>query len=203
VQRQPFRPVEGARVRRFGPDEAVPDPTPGDFILTHGKAWTSKMIRFGQRLRIHGGDRAYTHWNHAAIITGSDGSIIEALGGGVARRNITAYEPAEVHLIRIDASDEDRAEAVAFAESCVGLPYGFATIVSIGISLLTGGKLTFAFDGQHICSGLVARAMERTPAIFNRTPSHVMPADLAKYYGVDPPPPGTPKGTPPEAARAS
>jgi hypothetical protein len=38
-----------------------------------------------------------------------------------------------------------------------------------------------------ICSGLTARCQERTNAIFNRTPSHIMPADLAKYYGVEPP----------------
>jgi hypothetical protein len=59
--------------------------------------------------------------------------------------------------------------------------------VSIAYTLLTGGKFTFAIDGEAICSGLVARAMERTGAIFNRTPTHVMPADLAKYYDVEPP----------------
>jgi hypothetical protein len=37
-------------------------------------------------------------------------------------------------------------------------------------------------DGTEICSGLVARGEERTRAIFSREPSHVMPADLAKYY---------------------
>lgn len=59
--------------------------------------------------------------------------------------------------------------------------------MSIAYSLLTGGKFTFGLEGQAICSGLVARAMERTGAIFNRTPSHIMPADLAKYYKVEPP----------------
>jgi hypothetical protein len=69
-------------------------------------------------------------------------------------------------------------------------------IVSIALSLITGGKFTFGFDGQAICSGLVARALERTNAIFNRDPEHIMPADLAKYFNVQPPAPRGPRGLP-------
>jgi len=72
-----------------------------------------------------------------------------------------------------------------YAESQRNIAAGFLTIVSIGFGLLTGAKFTFDFEGQHICSGLVARALERTDAIFNRSPAHIMPADLAKYYQVD------------------
>jgi hypothetical protein len=97
---------------------------------------------------------------------------------------------------------------VAFAEASVGDPYGWLTIVSIGLTLVTGAKFNFNVDGQQICSGLVSRAEERTGVIFEdsasagpkdlREPSHIMPADLAKYYDVEPPPPGTPKGQPPK-----
>ena len=196
-QRQAFSPVARVGVELFAPGERLRDPQPGDFILTHGSALISKIIRFGQRLRIHGDDRKYTHWNHAALIVDSDGSIIEALGRGITRRSLDDYKPTEYQLIRIDAAKEDRAQAVAFAESCVGQPYAWFTIASISISLLTGGKFAFGFEGQHICSGLVARALERTSAIFNRMPTHIMPADLAKYYQVDPPAVGAPIGTPP------
>jgi hypothetical protein len=75
--------------------------------------------------------------------------------------------------------------------------------VSIALSLLTGAKLSFGFNGQLICSGLVARALERTTAIFEDEPSHIMPAQLAKLYGAVPPPPGTPKGTPAKRVRAT
>ena len=85
---------------------------------------------------------------------------------------------------------------VAFAEHWVGAQYDWATIVSITISLLTGAKLSFGFAGQLICSGLVARALERTTAIFDEEPSHVVPADLAKMFDIVPPPPETPKGKP-------
>ncbi len=174
---------------------------PGDFILTHGDAWTSKMIRFGQRLRIHGDDRVYTHWNHAAIIVDPGGDIVEALGRGVTRRNLDAYKPREYVIVRIATAKEDRDQAVRFARWATGevdaaagaeLPphkrkrvrYGYLTIVSIAYALLTGGKFTFSIAGQEICSGLVARALERTGVIFSvKPPTHMMPADLAKYYG--------------------
>jgi hypothetical protein len=194
MTRRGFRVVSGAEVQRFGPGEAATDFSPGDFILTHGGAWTSKLIRFGQRLRIHGQDRKYTWWNHAAMIVSDGGDLIEALGAGVMRTNLGHYTVVEYHLVRTGAPELDRREAVAFAEWAAGddagagrQKYGFLTIASIAWTLLTGGKFTFALEGQMICSGLVARCQERTSAIFNRTPSHIMPADLAKYYQVEPP----------------
>lgn len=80
----------------------------------------------------------------------------------------------------------DREEVVAFAQWAweEHQRYGFCTIASIFPGLLTGLKLSFGFDGQQICSGLVARALERTKMIFDITPSHVTPADLAERFEV-------------------
>lgn len=186
-------------VRLFAAGDSAAEFAPGDFILTHGDAWTSKMIRFGQRLRIHGEDRVYTHWNHTALIVDPNGDIIEALGRGVCRRNLKVYRPTEYKLVRLTASDSDREQEVRFARWAAGevdstgnlipererrnVRYGFMTILSIGYSLLTGGKFSFSIAGQEICSGLVARCLERTGVIFGRKPpTHMMPADLAKYY---------------------
>jgi len=187
---------EGAAVRA-GPDA----PQPGDFILTHGSAWTSTLIHWGQGLRYRGPTAKYAYWNHTALIVDRDGMIVEALGTGVAARSIHDYDAAQYTVVRIEASDEDRAEAAAFARYCIGSDYGFLTIVSIAISLITGGTFAFAFDGQLICSGLVARALERTTAIFKHDPARIVPAELAETYDVDPPPPSTPKGTPPKPVR--
>lgn len=172
------------------------DLQPGDFILTHGAELFSQLIRFGQQLRFRGADNIYTYWNHAALVVSADGAIVEALGTGVAHRSIDEYANTQFTVVRIDASSDDRIEAAAFAERCVGLQYGYTTIVSIGLSLLTGGNFNFGFAGQMICSGLVARALERTTAIFAQDPSHVMPAELARIYRVAPPPAGSPKGRP-------
>lgn len=193
MEKREFRPVAREGVERCRTGEEATDFQAGDFVLTHGDAWTSKLIRFGQRLRIHGADRRFTHWNHAAILVSDEGALIEALGRGVSRTHLSKYREAEYHLVRIGASPQDRDQARAFADWAAGpgdgegQRYGFLTIVSIAYTLLTGGRFTFAIDGQAICSGLVARAMERTGAIFNRTPTHIMPADLAKYYEVEPP----------------
>src|SRR5262249_25849934 len=98
------------------------------------------------------------------------------------------------------ADKHDRQQVVEFAKKSLHQKYGWFTILSIGLSLLTGGKFTFGFDDQSICSGLVARSLERTNAIFNRTPSHIMPADLAMYFTVNPPRIGARKGKPPRAS---
>jgi len=172
-------------------------PRPGDFILTHGDEWTSRLIRFGQSLRYRGTSAKYTYWNHTALVVDGVGTIVEALGTGVAKRSIHDYDPTQYTVVRIDASDEDRLEAATFATSSIGARYGWVTIVSLAFSLLTGGKFAFAIDGQLICSGLVARALERTTAIFKHDPARIMPAELAEIYNAQPPAPGTPKGRPP------
>jgi len=186
---QPFTPVTGAIVERYGPEEEASDLQAGDFILTHGSGLYSNLIRFGQALRFVGVDRKHTYWNHAAIIVDGQGTLIEALGNGVCQTNISKYTPVEYHLVRLGttADDNDREESVRFAQWSRGEKYGWLTIVSIAIGLVTGGRFTFGYEGQVICSGLVARAMERTKAIFNRNAEDMMPADLAKYYQVEPP----------------
>jgi hypothetical protein len=185
-----------AKFEHVPPGQDEPDPLPGDFILTHGGEFFSRVIHFGQGLRFAGKDQPYTYWNHSALIVSPDGALIEALGPGVQRNTLAAYKGTQYTVVRIEASDEDRKEMVAFAERWVGGEYGWATIVSITLSLLTGLKLSFGFPGQLICSGLVARALERTTAIFDQEPSHVMPAELAKMFDVVPPPPDAPKGKP-------
>jgi uncharacterized protein YycO len=186
MQRAAYAPVESEGANSFEAGKEAADWVPGDFILTHGDSFYSRLIRFGQRLRIHGEDRKYTYWNHAAMVVGEQGELVEALGHGVVRTNASRYRKREYTIVHISASAEDRAQTVAFAEWAADRlsGYGWATIVSIGLTVLTGGKFSFFIDGEFICSGLVARSLERTSAIFNRDPGHVMPADLAKYFQV-------------------
>src|SRR5919198_4513770 len=114
--RQAYASVPDASVQRIPPGEsALPGEfAPGDFILTHGHAWTSQLIRFGQRIRFRGGERKYSHWNHAALLVSAEGDLVEALGAGVQKRNLSVYDRTEYHLVRITASDEDCQEVVAF-----------------------------------------------------------------------------------------
>ena len=62
----------------------------------------------------------------------------------------------------------------------VGNQYGYVTIVSIALGLLTSGRLTFGLSGTEICSGL-ARMLERGTYSWVDPPS-AMPADLARFF---------------------
>ncbi|MGH3905479.1 MAG: hypothetical protein ACRDTE_15015 [Pseudonocardiaceae bacterium] len=166
------------------PGVAATEFDPGDFILVEGKSLVSRLINFGQKLRIHGADRQYVNWTHAALIVDRDGTLIEAVGKGVTKSSLDNYTGSHYKIFRIKASDEDRRQVVDFAgwvEEHHG-KYGRLTFVSIALTLLTGSKLAFFIDGQFVCSGLVATALERTGCIFNRSAAHIGPADLAKYF---------------------
>ncbi len=159
---------------------------PGDFILIHGTNWYNRLIQFGQALRYHGKDKPYAQWTHVALIVDSDGYLIEALGNGIVKSHISKYKDFMKQIVHIEASNEDRQQAVAFAYSQLGDGYGWFTIVSIVFSLLTATKFSFNIDGQEICSGLVARALERTNYIPKRDASHISPCELAKQFTLEP-----------------
>jgi len=186
MRRPDFAAITPLKVEHYPAGKAAPEAEPGDFILVHGSSFFSRLIRLGEALRVHGADRRYTYWNHAALSTRPDGDLIEATGHGVRRAKLSEYTPMDYQLVRISATEADRKEAVHFAEWALDARsrYGWATIASITLSVLTGCKFAFFVEGEFICSGLVARALERTTAVFNLDPVHITPADLAKYYGV-------------------
>jgi hypothetical protein len=117
-----------------------------------------------------------------------EGDIAEALSNGVVRNHISRYTPPACYLVKINASDEDRSQMMALAEAvltdCDRTEYGWLTILSIILTLLTGSKLVFGMVGTAICSGFVAEALVRAGEIFDKPPSHMMPADLAMHYNV-------------------
>jgi len=176
-----------AAVERFGPGETASKFEPGDFILTHRHHMVSKLSRLAQSIR--GRERRYSYWSHAAVIVDPSGALIEAESNGVIRSSLAKYELEEYHLVHLGttADQRDRRQVVAFLESLVGQPFGFLDLVSVGLSLLTGAKLNISYESHLMCSALVARALERTSAIFGDEPAHMLPADLARHYGVEGP----------------
>jgi uncharacterized protein YycO len=179
-------PISSAE--RFGPDHEATEFEPGDFILTHRRGPIPRLIRAGQRLRFRGADRPYAHWSHSAIIVAADGAIVEAEASGVKRDHLSRYKAVEYHLVRLGdtAGARDRAQAVRFAERLVGDAFGFGEMIAVSINILSGRRLSLTRKSHMICSALVARALERTDAIFEPDPAGMLPADLAKHYGVRP-----------------
>ena len=178
--------IEG--VQRYRPSERMIGPRRGDFMLTHGSHWTSWLVQAGQAFRYHGDSRRYTYWNHAAIFSDYTGHIIEALGAGVVERHISVYDSADYHVVFLRMADLDRDQVVAFARHCRDQEYGYLTVASLTLSLVTGSRLSFGVDGQEIYSGLGRpRAGARAGEIFAVKPWHATQAGLAKFYGILPP----------------
>lgn len=163
-----------------GPFEA------GDFYLTSSGRMGSEVIQWWQTLRYKGGESAYAKWNHAGLFLGDGGLIVEALGGGVVRRNIGAYTAAHIAVIRLPLAELDRGQIRRFAMEVlrVRFEYSYVTLLAIALQLSTGSRFGFSRASTAICSGFVAEALTRAGYIFERPPSFTMPADLAKFFSV-------------------
>lgn len=160
---------------------------PGDFLLVRTDHFVSKLIRIGQRS--YGAE--YAQWNHVALYVGGD-TIVEALTGGVVRSSLDKYPASSVRRVPMrsvrvswdhEADRHMRENAASFALSCVHESYGWMTIAAIALKTLTKGRWNFGVQGTSICSGLVARSLERMGHNFNPDdPSELTPAYLAKMF---------------------
>ncbi len=164
---------------------------PGEFLLTHGTYRLAKLISFAQRLGLPKEDRPFAYYQHAALVVSGTGALVEALGNGVVRSDISDYEDREYHLVRIDAEYRDRSQMYLFAQSVLAAKtsYGYLTILSLLITYLSGFNISFEKTGTSICSGLVANSLVRAGYIFPKPPDFCSPSDLAKFFGVIPPAP--------------
>ncbi len=109
-----------------------------------------------------------------------DGTLIEALAHGVVRGTLDAYPDHQI--VSYPCANPEL--AYKFVESCLGDKYGYLTDLSIGLDLLTPKFIHFKSGKTLICSELVARALEHVGWISPKLDtSHVMPSDLAEYFG--------------------
>jgi len=157
---------------------------PGDFILTHHTTAPARVIRAGQFLRYHGKLRTFSHWNHAALVVDTKGTLVEAVGRGVSYGHIDDYCDVEYYLVRTKLSKSNQQQVVAAASSFLNDAYGWPTIISLTIELLTGIKIQFGDPNSIICSALVAQCLWAGGIIFNTNTYRMMPADLAAAFDV-------------------
>jgi uncharacterized protein YycO len=167
--------------------EAAAKFKPGDFILTHHKTIPAKLIRVGQWLRYHGELRKYSHWNHVAVIVDEQGTLIEAVGRGVVYGHIEEYRDVEYYLVNTRLNKQSREQTVAAARSFLNDKYGWLTIVSLTLQLLTGIKIQFSSSNSKVCSTLLAMSLWAGGVIFDRDPDELMPADIAAAFKVEVP----------------
>ena len=157
---------------------------PGDFFLVETKGAAAKIIRFGQWLRYHGKMKPFSHWNHTGIIINSNGDTIEAKPTNVSQGNIKDYVDCPVYIISTKLNNQSAQQVEAAAKSFLNDKYGWLTIGSIVLQLLTGIKVQLSFANSVVCSGLVAQSLWAGGVIFNENPFQMMPADLAAAFNV-------------------
>jgi hypothetical protein len=175
-----------ATSRKYGPGETPSEFDPGDFILAHRHNPMAWLISLAQKVRFKGADAVYTHWSHCALIVDEGGSLVEAESSGVTRSPISRYTEDTFHLVRLgsELSAEGRKGAVDYTNAQVGQGFGYLAAFGAMIFLLTGLPLRLMRRNHQICSGLVVRALQKGGRLKGADPDLMLPADLAKIYGV-------------------
>src|SRR5438445_9919872 len=135
--------ASAATVTRHPPGDTAEDLHAGDFLLTGVKSQRiiSQAIKLGELLR--GFSAPFRRFSHAALVIAEDGTLAEALGGGVTRSPLSKYEPADYVVVRTHVDGHDRGQILAFAHSVLDerTKYGFVTIAGLALYCLTGAQL--------------------------------------------------------------
>jgi hypothetical protein len=180
-------PIEARAYERYGPGQTIAYTRPGDIILVRGAGWLGWFIRIFERLRYHdNADRSFAYWSHAAIVVGREGLLVEVVRNGVVLSRLEKYRGQEYHYVHLDLSEANRRSATSYACACLHQKYGVFSFVLMALSLLAGGWLRVPDRGQQGCVALIARALQRAGISFERGPADMIPADLAKRFGVRP-----------------
>jgi len=141
------------------------DVFPGDIIFCHGTGFLNAMIRAGERLRMRNSEATY--WSHVAIVVEPvDGRprIVQAGSNGV---DYAWLSDVDVHYQVVSSDDfptlltwtPSRLDIIAQAHALVGAKYGWLTIASIVMNLLTPKWVRFPDfrrGSTYICSAAAA-----------------------------------------------
>lgn len=169
-----------------GPGETISHPRPGDIILVRHEHWLSLLIRGFVRMRHRAPEeRPYTYWSHAALVVNTAGHLVEVNVRGVVITHIWQYRKYDYHYVWLDLPEAGRNTAVQFARSCLGQKYSLRNFLLLAASIVLGDRLRIP-DSGHGCVSLVARALQEAGIRFERKPTEMTTADLAKRFGVTP-----------------
>lgn len=168
------------------PGEVFAHPRPGDFILIRGRGLLGWSIRAAGWIRHHRDEPRYAHWSHAALVLSPNGVLAEMHVRGVGRCAMEKYRGHDFHYVRLDLSDAERDAVVRYALGCLRQRYGVLGFCMLGLAIVLGDAFRIPDRGQNGCVSLIARALGRAGIAFDRAPPDMMPADLAKRFGVLP-----------------
>lgn len=164
--------------------EEHPDLESCDFILTEGKHFMSKLIRFGQWLRFYGDNAKYTKINHFAWSLGGY-DLSEALLRGVSHTDLSRYDDFNYIYVRVNTSEFNKEYTEKFIRNVLESKrsYGVLTIANIFLTYLTGWGWIAPSENTSICSGYGAEGMVglRRDIIFSTFLYAVSPALILQY----------------------
>lgn len=140
-------------------------------VFTHGTGLVDRLIQLW----------THSHWNHVALRL-PDGSLVEAVGQGIRPAPGDKYDHGDYDQFTIPLGESEERDVVAYAQAMVARHerYGFLTIATIALALLTGFRLVVELDGTLICSEFAARALEHGGLIFDRDAALISPEDLRR-----------------------
>lgn len=157
--------------------QGVVNVLPGDVGFADQRGFVNWWIRFAQRRKYGTGPAA--RWNHTFMVTGIGGELVQAESSGMARGHLSDYNGQEFVVLRPFYADRADIAAAAIEELLTEHDrYGFLTIASVAISLLTGTRLRFGLSGTEICSGAVAYALTRANVDMGPDCEFDTPADV-------------------------
>lgn len=171
---------------RCPPGEIVTDLRRGDLLLIRGEGLLGKAIRLGAWRRFRNDDRRFGYWSHAALVVDDSGHLLEVHALGVGLCGIEKYRASDFCYVRLGLSDDARLRAAHYARSHLGQRYDLMGFVLLGISVTFGDLFRVPDTGKPGCVSLIARALGRAGITFERAAPELMPADLAKRFGVLP-----------------
>lgn len=171
---------------RCPPGEILTGLRRGDLLLIRGTGWLGRAIRLGAWRRFRNDDRRYGYWSHAALVVNDAGHLLEVHARGVGLCWIEKYRAVDFCYVRLGLSEAARHEAARYAYGCLGQRYDLAGFVLLGLSVTFGDLFRVPDTGKPGCVSLIARALGRAGIVFERAAPELMPADLAKRFGVLP-----------------
>lgn len=171
---------------RCRPGEIVTGLRLGDLILIRGSGWLGWAIRLGAWRRFRNDDLRYGYWSHAALVVTHAGHLLEVHARGVGLCGIEKYRETDFCHVRLDLSEAARRAAAQYAYGCLGQRYDLMGFALLGLSVTFGDLFRVPDTGRPGCVSLIVRALERAGIAFDRAPPDMMPADLAKRFGVLP-----------------
>lgn len=158
----------------------------GDLLLIRGPGWLGRAIRLGAWRRFGPEFSRYGHWSHAALVVNDDGHLLEVHARGVALCGIEKYRDVDFCHVRLPLGERARYNVSAYACGFLGQRYDIWGFVLLGLSVTLGDRFTVPDTGRPGCVSLIVRALERAGLTFDRAASDMMPADLARQFGVVP-----------------